>query len=334
MLIDAAHYVLGLRQHDEPISLEQAAGCPRKGSSFVWISLHEPADATMRELQDRFALHELAVEDAAHAHQRPKIEQYDSFHYIVFRTAHFDDARRAVEFGEIHLFVAPGYVVSVRHGGSRAGLRARARLERRPGLMKSGPAAVVWGVLDEVVDEYRPVAEALEAGIEEIEGAVFSGGADQTEAIYQLKLQVSAFYRAVHPLLAPLDALERGTSFLEIDPGLKRYFRDVNDHLKLVNEEALAQREQLVSVLDANVSLMNARQNEVAVRQNRTITQLTVLASVFLPLTFVTGFFGQNFGWLVDHIHSFAAFLILGLGFLVAPLALLYVWLRHGKIAL
>jgi magnesium transporter len=329
MIVDAAHYVLGVRQQGEAISLEQASACPRTGSSFTWITLHEPAVALMREVQALFELHELAVEDAEHAHERPKLEQFDAFHYIVLCTAQFDEERMEVEFGEVHLFVAPGYVIEVRHGCATRAARARKLLEGRPQLLKSGPAAVVWGVLDEVVDGYRPVLAGLESDIAEIERSVFRGTDDPTERIYLLTQEVSAFYRVTHPLLAPLDALERGVSFGEIDPALRSYFRDVNDHLKLVHDEILAQRDQLAGVLAANVALINLRQNAISAVQNDTMKKLTALATVFLPITFVTGFFGQNFSYMIDHLTSSAAAFVAGTALQVGVVAAILVFFRR-----
>jgi magnesium transporter len=227
------------------------------------------------------------------------------------------------------VFVGSGYVIAVRHGPTVDSAGVRRSLEQRPELLKSGPAAVVWGILDAVVDEYRPVAEALERDIEAVEQGIFADRKDSTERIYFLKREVSDFYRAVHPLLEPLDALERG-AFEQIDPALRRYFRDVNDHARRVQEEVLAQRDQLTSALEANVSLLTVRQNDITARQSGIVKRLTVMASVFLPLTFLTGFFGQNFGWLVRHIDSFAAFVGLGIGALAVASVTLLTWFRRG----
>jgi magnesium transporter len=330
MIVDCAHYVRGVRQDEGEMTLDRAAACRRSGGSFVWVELHEPGTELMAELCRRFDLHELAVEDAARAHQRPKVEAYDDFYFLVFRTARYDEREAQLEFGELELFVGAGYVIAVRHGPVADLHDVRERLEQRAALLKSGPAAVVWGILDAIVDDYRPAVEALERDVEAVEHAIFAERHDSTERIYFLKREVTDFYRAVHPLLEPLDALERG-AFAQIDPALRRYFRDVNDHVRRVQEEVLAQRDQLTTALEANVSLINVRQNQIAARQNETVKRLTLMASVFLPLTFLTGFFGQNFGWLVVHIHSFAEFLAFGVGGLVVAFIAVLAMFRQGN---
>jgi magnesium transporter len=153
---------------------------------------------------------------------------------------------------------------------------------------------------------------------------VFSGAAAPTERIYSLRREATDFYRAVHPLLAVVTTIERAAG----DPRLQPYIRDVQDHLLLVNEEVSAQRDLLGTVLEANMAVISVEQTQVSVRQNSTIEQLTILATVFLPLTFVTGFFGQNFGWLVRHISGPVAFVFYGIGGLIVPLVLLFLWLR------
>lgn len=329
MIIDSAHYVRGTRQQEGAMTLADAAACPRSGSSFVWIELHEPAPELMAELSERFDLHELAVEDASRAHQRPKIEAYDDFHLLVFRTAVFDRTADRARFGEVELFVGPGYVIAVRHGPNGDLGSVRERLEHRPELLKSGPAAVVWGILDTIVDDYKPVLEGLEQDIDELERAIFDGHEDATARIYFLRREVRDLERAVGPLLEPLATLEHG-GFAEIDPALRRYFRDVSDHVHRIHETAMAQRDQLATALEANVSLISLRQNGIAARQGEVVKQLTLVASVFLPLSFIVGFFGQNFGWLVEQIDSLAAFLVLGVGGLVLGCVVLLAFFRRG----
>jgi magnesium transporter len=328
VLVECAHYVRGLRD-PQPLTLAEAAALPRSGGSFVWLELHEPDERLMAELRERFDLHELAVEDASRAHQRPKVEPYESFYFLVFKTARYHHGERRLVIGELDLFLGAGFVIAVRHGEAAELGPVRERLEHRRELLKSGPATVVWGILDQLVDDYRPVVEGLEADIDEVERTIFEARADATERIYFLKQEVSELYRAVHPLLEPLARVQAG-GFEQMDPRLRGYFRDLTDHLLYVHEEVIAQREQLASALEANVSLMSVRQNEIAARQNAIAKQLTIVATVFLPLTFITGFFGQNFGWLVGHVNSLSDFLILGVGAMVIPCIALYAWFKRS----
>jgi magnesium transporter len=193
---------------------------------------------------------------------------------------------------------------------------------------------VLWAILDKVVDDYAPVVEGLERDIEDVERTVFAGTVAPTERIYLLRREVSDFYRAVHPLLAPVAGLERGV-FGDIGRELVPYVRDVHDHLRLVDEEVAAQRDLLTTVLEANMAVISVEMTGLNARQNDSIKQLTMIATVFLPLTFVTGFFGQNFGWLVSRIGSFEAFAVFGLGgLLVAIIALAVMLHLSGEVRL
>jgi magnesium transporter len=314
------------------MELERAAAiCTSEdGAGFVWLGIVEPEPEELEQVQERFGLHDLAVEDAQSFHLRPKVEQYDDDErvlFVVLRTARYDDEREEVDFGEVSVFLSARFVITVRQGAASDLHGARLRLERRPELLGEGPGAVLWAILDKVVDDYAPVIEGLERDIEEVEKTVFSGAAAPTERIYLLRREATDFYRAVHPLLAPVDGMERGSYDL-IGGGLRHFFRDVGDHLRLVDEEVVAQRDLLAMILQANMAVVSVAQNEISVRQNETAKQLTIVAMIFLPLTFITGFFGQNFGWLVDHVSSFWAFAILGLGSLAVSVAGLYAWIR------
>ena len=324
MIIDCAHYHDGRRRDEGAVPLQEAATRCGQGG-FVWLGLFEPGDEELSQVRDTFGLHELAVEDAQNFHMRPKIESYDQgVQLVILRTARYDDDAEEVEFGEISVFLAPTFVITVRQGAASELHGARQRLEQRQELLAAGSASVLWAVLDQVVDSYAPVVAGLEHDIDQIEATVFSGAAAPTERIYSLRREATDFYRAVHPLLAVVTTIERATEAPQLHP----YVRDVQDHLLLVNEEVSAQRDLLGTVLEANMAVISVEQNKISVRQNSTVEQLTILATIFLPLTFVTGFFGQNFGWLVRHQDSFAAFAIYGIGGLVVPLALLAVWLR------
>jgi magnesium transporter len=226
--------------------------------------------------------------------------------------------------GSVMLVLAPTFVITVRQGVASELREARQRLEKRPELLTAGSSSALWAILDEVVDGYAPVVAGLERDIDQIEATVFSGAVAPTERIYSLRREATDFYRAIHPLLAVVATVERTTAAAELQP----YLRDVQDHLLLVNEEVAAQRDLLGTVLEANMAVISVEQTKVSVRQNATIEQLTILATVFLPLTFVTGFFGQNFAWLVRHMESPAAFVYFGIGGLIVPLTLLFGWLR------
>ena len=327
MIIDCAHYQDGRRQEEGAVPLEEAAARCGQGG-FVWLGLFEPEAEELAQVRDAFGLHELAVEDAQNFHMRPKIELYDGdVRLVILRTARYDDAAEEVEFGEISVFVAPTFVITVRQGVASELREARQRLEHRPELLSAGSSSALWAILDQVVDGYAPVVAGLEHDIDQVEATVFSGTVAPTERIYSLRREASDFYRAVHPLLGVVSAVERAITAPELQP----YLRDVQDHLLLVNEEVAAQRDLLRTVLEANMAVISVEQTKVSVRQNTTIEQLTILATVFLPLTFVTGFFGQNFRWLVGDIQTRAAFVLYGIGGLLVPLLLLFLWLRLRK---
>jgi magnesium transporter len=323
MIIDCAHYKDGVRRDEGAVALEEAAARTTEGG-FVWLGLFEPEPEELAEVSAAFGLHELAVEDAYNVHLRPKIESYDNdVRLVILRTARYNDEAEEVDFGNIAIFVAPTFVITVRQGVPSKLHEARQRLEQRPELLAAGSSSAVWAILDEVVDDYAPVIAGLERDIDEIEATVFSGSVAPTERIYSLRSEATDFYRAVHPLLAVVATVERTAP-----KKLRPYLRDVQDHLLLADEEVAAQRDLLGTVLQANMAVISVEQTRVGVRQNSTIEQLTILATVFLPLTFITGFFGQNFAWLVQHISSYTAFMIYGLGGLIVPLALLFWWLR------
>lgn len=329
MIVDCAYYRDGARQHQSAIPVEEAAElCEQDG--FVWLGMFEPSAEELDRVRDSFGLHELAVEDAQTFHLRPKVEQYEDGGYLVIlRTARYDDEREEIDTGEISIFIGAKFVITVRQGAAASELHeARLRLERHPELLRTGTASVMWAILDQVVDTYAPVVSELERDIEEIEATVFSGTVAPTERIYFLRREITDFYRAVHPLLTVLSRY--------LNPGrwpdeLMPYFRDVHDHLSLVNDEVAAQRDVLTTVLEANIAVISVEQNKINLRQTASMEQLTTLATVFLPLSFVVGFFGQNFAWLSDRITTLGAFVVLGIGGLLLAALLLYAWLKRSK---
>ena len=289
MIVDCAHYRDGRRQREAPMAPEEAAEICRREPGFVWLGVVEPAPEELARLQEIFGLHELAVEDAQTYHLRPKIELYeeDEVSFVVLRTARYVKESAEVEFGEISVFIGESFVITVRQGAASDLHGARLRLEQRPALLEEGPGSVLWAIIDKVVDDYAPVVAAIEHDIEEVELKVFSDAPSQTERIYLLRREVTDFYRAVHPLLGPVDGLERG-DFPLVTGALRQYFRDVGDHLKLVNEEVAAQRDLLTTVLEANLAVISVEQSEV-------VRKISGWAAIITVPTFIASFYGMNF---------------------------------------
>ncbi len=288
MIVDCAHYAKGRRQHEGPIEIDEAAGaCGNGTGGFAWVGLKEPGSEELERVGKAFGLHELALEDAMNAHQRPKLEDYGDSLFIVLRTARYDDAKEEVEFGEIHLFVGSDYVIAVRHGEASELAPARRRLEEHDGLLEAGPGAVVWAIVDKVVDDYAPVVAGIDNDIEEVEEEIFGQRSDSTQRIYFLKREVIEFHRAVRPLLAPLESLHYGAQ-PGVSDELRRFFRDVHDHARRIDEQVTGQRELLTSILEANLALLGVQQNEV-------VRSISAWAAIIAVPTFLASIWGMNF---------------------------------------
>src|SRR3954454_17218954 len=311
MIVDSAHYKDGVRQHEETLTPDSAAELRRTAGQgeFVWIGIHDPEPGDLEQYAKLFDLHELAVEDAQQAHQRPKIEDYGQDVFIVLKTAHYHEDREEVHFGEIAMFAGPGYVITVRHGPGSELATARQRLEARPDLLKLGASSAIWAVLDKVVDDYIPVVDAIEDDIEEVEKDVFDDDVPApTARIYNLKREVIEFHRAVWPLLSPLEMLEQG-GFERVPTELVSYFRDVADHARRVDEQVTSQRELLTSVLEANLALVSVNQNEV-------VKKISAIAGIIAVPTFIASVYGMNFDHMPELHWRFgypAAMLTMGL---------------------
>jgi magnesium transporter len=287
VIVDCAHYLGGSRCHSGPLGIEEAAQRARAKDGFVWLGLHDPTADELERVGREFGLHELALEDAGESHQRPKIEDYDGSFFVVLKTARYDDDEEEVEFGEINIFLGSDYVITVRHGIASGLGDARKRLEARPDLVEIGPAAAAWAILDKVVDDYEPVAAGIENDITEVEDDVFKTVGDPTQRIYFLKREVIEFHRAVEPLIAPLESLENGT-LIELDEKISRFFRDVADHTRRVNEQLHDQRDLLEGALQANLALVTLRQNEV-------VRSISAWAAIIAVPTFIASNYGMNF---------------------------------------
>lgn len=323
MIIDCAQYTDGVRQDVGPLDVRTAAERAKlDDGGFVWLGLHEPDDDELAEVGEAFGLHELAIEDAGGQHQRPKLEDYEGSFFAVLKTARYDDENEEVEFGEINLFLGSGYVIAIRHGAGSDLKPARKRLEARPDLVRLGPAAAAWAILDKVVDDYEPVAGGLDNDISEVEQEVFSSqNADVTQRIYFLRRVVVEFHRAVQPLIGPLESLEKGI-VIELDEQIQRYFRDVADHAQHVDEQLQDQRELLTAALDSNLALITLRQNEV-------VRAISAWAAIIALPTFIASIYGMNFedmpelGWGLG--YPFA------LGLMVVAVVLMYRFFKRIK---
>jgi magnesium transporter len=299
MIIDCAVYHDGMRRPGE-LALADAFEAASEDSGFVWIGLYEPDEEEFDSVRREFNLHELAVEDAIKAHQRPKLEVYDDTVFAVLKTARYLEAEEAVEFGEIMLFIGPQFVVTVRHKPASELRGVRKHIEGRPDLLRFGPGAVLYAIMDRVVDDYLPVIEGLDQDIKEVETQVFSEeGHNPAERIYMLKREVIEFHQATAPLAEPLDRLVRGQVPV-LHEDMPEYYRDVQDHLVRVVEQVNAFRDLLTSVLQANLTQVALRQNEVGMRQNADMRRISAWVAIVAVPTMIAGIYGMNFDYMPE----------------------------------
>src|SRR5215210_1564262 len=284
-----AVYEDGARRPGE-LELEDAYEACRKGKAFAWIGLLEPTEDEFDSVRREFGLHELAVEDAIKAHQRPKLEVYGDSLFVVLKTARYVEEGDQVELGEVQVFIGDGFIITVRHGET-ALHDVRLRLEQRRDLLRNGPAAALYAIVDRVVDDYGPVIVSVDEDIREVEGLVFSEAwANPAERIYKLKREVLELHSAVGPLVEPIERLERGEAGFVPDD-LRPYFRDVKDHLIRYVREVEGFRELLTSILAANLT-------HITVRQNEDVRKISAYAAIIAVPTLITGVYGMNF----DHM--------------------------------
>jgi magnesium transporter len=300
-VVDNAIYVDGRRAAD-PESLEQTYELLRDEHGMGWIGLYRPDDEEIASVATEFGLHELAVEDAVHAHQRPKLEHYGDTLFVVLRPARYVDPEEVVEIGELHVFVGKDFVVTVRHANKPDLALVRKRLESDPELLEHGPEAVLYAILDRVVDDYIPVVAGLQTDIDEIETQVFGGDPGVSRRIYQLSREVIEFQRACDPLLAVLDSLADGLDEARVDVELRRRLRDVRDHATRVVERVDAFRQLLSNILTVNAALVGQRQNEETTRltetslaQGEDVKKISSWAAILFAPTLVGGIYGMNF---------------------------------------
>jgi magnesium transporter len=304
VIVDCAIYEDG-RRRDGSVDLHDAYSACRRDGKFAWIGMYEPTEAEFDSLRREFDLHPLAVEDAVDAHQRPKLEVFEETVFIVLKTARYVDSEEVVEFGEILIFLGEDYILTVRHGKASALKPVRERLESDPALLKHGPGAVLHAIVDRVVDDYSPALEGLGVDIEQVENEVFSQErTNPAQRIYRLKREVLEFNRAAAPLVEPIDRLSKG-HYEQVQPEVRAYFRDVNDHLIRVHEQLEAYRDLLTSILGANLA-------QVTVQQNDDVRRISAIVAIVAVPTAIAGIYGMNFEHMPELTWTFGYPLVLG----------------------
>ncbi|SDL54315.1 magnesium/cobalt transporter CorA [Arthrobacter sp. ok362] len=293
-IIDNAVYVDGIRSA-EPRNLEQTFETLTECGGMAWIGLYRPTPDEMAAVAAEFGLHGLAVEDAISAHQRPKLERYDDNLFTVLRPARYLDQTETVEFGELHIFTGRNFVVTVRHAETEVVGQTRRRMEGRPDMLRHGPEAVLYALMDQVVDDYGPVVAGLENDIDEIEDQLFSGDPQVSRRIYQLAREVIHFQRAIHPLPAMMQQLRQGFEKYRVDTELQHSLRDVEDHVERLISRADSFRDLLQNALTLDGTLTANRQNEASAEQNEQVKKISSWAAIFFAPTFVAGLYGMNF---------------------------------------
>jgi magnesium transporter len=302
-VVASAVYSGGRRVAD--VAIDEAGAWSRRPGHVVWIGLYEPSDELLRQVQAQFGLHDLAIEDAGKAHQRPKLEQYGDALFVVARTAEMIAGR--IAFGETHLFVGQGYVVSVRHGASASYGEVRKRCEASPAALTHGEDYILYAVLDFIVDKYMPVLEMIQEEIEEIEDGVLKAalGLPLVERLYQLRRDLLRLRNAIVPLVEVCRRLELA-NLPAIDAKMQPLFRDVTDHVRRIQEEIDSMREVLAFAFE--VSLMTGQAQQTAITR-----KLAAWAAILAVPTAIAGIYGMNFDIMPELRWQYGYFVVLGL---------------------
>ncbi len=284
-VVACALYRDGQRVRD--VAVEEIGALAGREGGIVWLGLHEPDAALLGEIQAQLGLHELMIEDANQAHQRAKLDIYDSVLFIVLRTAQLDN--KGIQYGETHLIVGKGFVVSIRHGASASYSEVRQRCERNPELLRLGESAIMYAILDFVGDNYFPIIDKITEELEAIEEDIFSAMAarEKIERIYRLRSGLLNMRHAVAPMIEICNQLRRH-DFSGRSSAIKPYLRDVHDHVLLVNEAIVDLRERLTAAFEASLLLSAARQNDI-------VKKLGSWAAILAVPTAIAGIYGMNF---------------------------------------
>lgn len=301
-IVQAALYRDGIRVSSPATLADTFRELREQRSGMAWIGLARPPESELLSLAEEFDLHPLSVEDAMEAHQRPKLERYGDTLFVVLRAARYLDAPEEVDFGELHVFVGPDFVITVRHGAAPDLSAVRHRMEQTPELLNLGPEAVLYAILDAVVDGYAPVVSGVQNDIDEIETEVFRGDPEVSRRIYELSREMVEFQRATRPLVGMLHALMAGFAKYGTDEELQRYLRDVADHVTHTSERVDGFRQALTDILTVNATLVTQQQNaemralaEAGFEQNEEIKKISSWAAILFAPTLVGTIYGMNF---------------------------------------
>ncbi|MCT9006134.1 magnesium and cobalt transport protein CorA [Streptomyces rhizosphaerihabitans] len=304
-VVQSALYRDGVRVSTPASLAETFRELREQPDGMAWIGLARPTETELLSLAAEFDLHPLAVEDAMEAHQRPKLERYGETLFVVLSAARYLDAVEEVDFGELHVFVGPDFVITVRHGAAPDLSAVRRRMEGSPELLRLGPEAVLYAILDSVVDGYVPVVSGVQNDIDEIETEVFRGDPAVSRRIYELSREMVEFQRATRPLVSMLHSLMAGFAKYRTDEELQRYLRDVADHVTHTSERVDGFRQALTDILTVNATLVTQQQNaemralaEAGFEQNEEIKKISSWAAILFAPTLVGTIYGMNF----DHM--------------------------------
>ena len=335
MIVNNVVYVDG-KSVAIPTNLDETFEVAREHNGTAWIGLYRPNLDEIRSVEREFDLPHLAVEDAIKAHQRPKLERYGSTLFVVLRPARYIDETEEVEIGELHVFAGTNFVVTIRHAETPDLSKVRSRLEQTPSLLRLGPEAILYAILDQVVDEFAPVVAGLENDIDEIENQLFGEDTVVSKRIYDLSSEVIDFQRATRPLVEILDDLSAGFDKYEVDTELQRHLRDVKDHSVRVVERVDSFRAVLQNALTVQTTLVGQRQNEemktltvASLSQNEEVKKISAWAAILFAPTLVGTVYGMNFH-VMPELHWYYGY-PMALGLMVVTSVTLYLIFKRRR---
>jgi magnesium transporter len=314
MIVDVALYQNGVRMPG-PSDISDLVDIARREGGFVWLGLAQPTHDEFDMVVGELNFHPLAVEDAVHANQRPKLEDYEGLTFFVLKTVFFDQKEQEITTGELMCFISDHFIVIVRHGDGHPLSTVRHDLEQKSDLLKVGPYAVLHAVADRVIDGYRSIAVSLEQEVVGVENKVFSGKRQTfSQEIYFLKREIIEFRHAVEPLIIPLSKLSTGF-VTSVPEQMKPFFRDTSDHLIQACEQASGLDSLITSVLQADLA-------HIQVQQNIDVRRISAWVALAAGPTMIAGIYGMNFRHMPELSTKYGYFVIIGVmigltGFLV-----------------